>query len=171
MKKVGTLQEIGALVGDIVRCVTWYGETYKEGNIYPVVKGFGKGGENIGILHQTLGVWEIVLQRLEDEVQFKEWRHMTDEEKGALLLAKHEGKEIQYLRFDDKWVTSAAFPMGDGIYRVRPEQEVEVTTMYGSPEEACAFFFLERAEHDTHYITFNKVDGEVDCSSVQMRKL
>lgn len=162
MKKVGTLQEIGARVGDIVRCVTWHGKIYKEGNTYHVVEGFGKDGENIGILHQTLGVWEIVSRKP------KEWRHMTDEEKGALLLAKHEGKEIQYLRFDDKWVTSAAFPMGDGTYRVRPEPEVEVIELYGNEDTS---FYRGSSCFDTHCITFNLVDGEIDCSSVKMRKL
>jgi len=36
MKTIGTLEEIGAQVGDVVRCLSWTGEVYKVGHVLTV---------------------------------------------------------------------------------------------------------------------------------------
>jgi hypothetical protein len=52
------------------------------------------------------------------------WGEMTDAEKGALLLAHHEGKAIQICNLDDqRWIDASLsfFWNSDFAYRVRPE--------------------------------------------------
>jgi hypothetical protein len=52
----------------------------------------------------------------------KKWQDMTPEEKGALLLAHHEGKEIQIWCVDE-WVTSRDPAWaGHCTYRVEPPE-------------------------------------------------
>ena len=50
----------------------------------------------------------------------KLWRDMTPEEKGALLLAHHEGRVIEVWRYDDKWVGTEPHWNGFNFYRVKP---------------------------------------------------
>ena len=107
----------------------------------------------------------------------KLWCHMTPEEKGALLLAHHEGKVIQHastvgwvggaaLWFDcpEKWV-----PDLNLAYRVKPEPTVKEVILHGAGYEwgqsdiAC--------DDDTHRITFNMIDGKPDCASIRMEEL
>lgn len=47
-----------------------------------------------------------------------------------------------------------------------PKQET--VTLYGRPDVQ---FVLAQCEFDTHRITFNIVDGKVDCGSVKMEEL
>ena len=53
----------------------------------------------------------------------KIWQDLTPEEKGALLLAHHEGEEIQFELSGVEWIK--AEPSWEGIiaYRVRPKPE------------------------------------------------
>jgi hypothetical protein len=52
----------------------------------------------------------------------KKWRDMTPEEKGSLLLAHHEGKEIQIWCVDE-WATSRDPSWaGHCAYRVKPPE-------------------------------------------------
>jgi len=94
------------------------------------------------------------------------WKDLTDEEKGALLLAWYEGKELQCAPGGGSWVhmTSGALPVSS-IYRVKPEPKRETVTLYGSaiPDR--------RPPVDTHRITFDLIDGEPDCDSIRMEEL
>lgn len=69
----------------------------------------------------------------------KLWRDMTPEEKGALLLADHEGRQIDmWFARRGAWVDSISFSAYDDIaYRVHPEPEPEPTPMV-VPWEALA---------------------------------
>lgn len=98
---------------------------------------------------------------------------MTPEEKGALLLAHHEGKTIEYKnsqtpRFDWRECNEVPAWAGHCQYRVKPEPVVETITKYGNQS---GFFQTQAGRCDTHKLTFNVVDGEIDCSSVKMEKL
>jgi hypothetical protein len=104
----------------------------------------------------------------------KPWKYLTDTEKGALLLAYHEGKVIQfYSRAYCQWLdcTSTGSPAwaGDDTYRVKPEPVVVELT------GACYSYGWVIDSHKdkwcSHKVTFNLVDGEPDCSSVKMEKL
>lgn len=50
----------------------------------------------------------------------KTWGEMTDAEKGALLLAKHEGKVIEVHDGDDEWVSCQGGFFHRLAYRVKP---------------------------------------------------
>lgn len=104
----------------------------------------------------------------------KLWRDMTPEEKGALLLAHHEGKAIEcigggidfYMDCDPAW-------LNDWSYRVKPEplrETIKILTD-GTAAELCDFFRLPEVSNPTHCITFNTLDGIPDCASVKMEKL
>lgn len=59
MKTIGTLEEIGAQVGDVVECFSWIGEFYRAGSQYPVVDENGEIGKSIEI-DDPCGKWRIV---------------------------------------------------------------------------------------------------------------
>ena len=84
----------------------------------------------------------------------KLWRDMTPEEKGALLLAHHEKKGIDFWN-DGEWDDSSPAWHPDNAYRIRPEPKVE----------AVAF------EHAGCRFTFSRIDGDPDCDSVKMEEL
>ena len=123
----------------------------------------------------------------------KLWKDMTPEEKGALLLASHEGKVIEWcygfcepLTFhvngsSDK---GGMEPCWDPkcYYRVKPEPVVKEVVMYAGAVERLHVRHLISYSWvadeydtptitDTHKITFNLVDGEPDCNSIKMFKL
>ncbi len=109
----------------------------------------------------------------------KIWKDMTPEEKGALLLAHHEGKKIEFRTLSNEtknWEGVASTPRWNNYtaYRVKPEPVVEIITIFGAIHEGCGsdnvLFNLKGTANDTHKITFNVVDGEIDCSSVKMGK-
>ena len=112
----------------------------------------------------------------------KLWRDMTSEEKGALLLAHHEGEVIE------KWTAVVGYSdwmehlppftkqpfRDDRAYRIRPEPERKTVKFYGSVDLDADgdpyFSFYLRSEH-THLIAFDTIDGEPDTSSIKMEKL
>ena len=100
----------------------------------------------------------------------KLWRDMTPEEKGALLLAHHEGKTIEW--FDrGRWITDIKFNPQKYTtlsYRVKTEPVRETMTLYGSDNSAWLPLPLGL---DTHRITFDVIDGVPDCVSVKMEEL
>ena len=105
----------------------------------------------------------VVVSRASDTPKL--WRDMTPEEKGALLLAAHEGDVIQahceiygWVRVYPNWDT-------DRAYRIKPESKVKVVTLNG---DGGYYWGIGLNEHDTHKITFNLIDGKPDCASVKM---
>lgn len=91
------------------------------------------------------------------------WRDMTPEEKGALLLAKHEGRKIQFWSdISDQWVDTNNNGRLDLAYRVKPEPEVKtVTIRTGWPEGGD--WDQGEDDDDTHSITYKIIDGEPIC--------
>ena len=105
------------------------------------------------------------------------WADMTPEQKGALLLAGHEGWDIQSFR-DDKWITVIAVFFHSSAYRVRPEPKRETVTLYGriyiSKTYPDGVFDADRhplRAGDTHQITLDTIDGEPDCATIRMERL
>ena len=84
----------------------------------------------------------------------KKWQDMTPEEKGALLLARHEGRSIE--RYHHGEWTEISQPNFNifWAYRVKPEPKVEVVEICHRQLE--------------HYIRFNMIDGKPDCASIKM---
>ena len=97
------------------------------------------------------------------------WRDMTPEEKGALLLAHHEGKEIEYHSFGVGWVTERPNWFEWCRYRIKPQPKVEVVEIYGSLEFTT--WGRCKQDFDTHRITFNTIDGKPDPASIKMEEI
>ena len=81
----------------------------------------------------------------------KTWSELSDIEKGALLLAHHQGKTIQYLRNYVGWidVVKPSFA-ANRRYRVKPVVD------------------LRSIPYKGYTITFKLIDGVPDCNSVRM---
>jgi len=105
------------------------------------------------------------------ENEMKAWGKMTDEEKGVLLLADHDGKQIEWLdSYTNTWEDKESTEFYSSLtYRVKPEPKVETVELFGFNS---IFIWGEKKETvDTHKITFNTIDGEPDCNSIKMEKL
>jgi hypothetical protein len=96
---------------------------------------------------------------------------MTPEAQGALLLAKHNGVDIQ--EWNDGWklwhITGCSSRYNDTKYRVKPADPVVVThEMFGSN---VGVWCCINSDCDTHKLTYNTIDGVIDCASVRMVEL
>ena len=166
MKKAGTLKELDVKPGDVLQ---WEGGEHFPCEVVEIDKSIVHMETPEGYLSYNLQYcchpW-VVISRASDKPKL--WRDMNDAEKSALLLAHHEGKVIEVMD-GNTWYRKTFPVFADGnAYRVRPEPEVEVIELYGNEDTS---FYRGGPCFDTHCITFNIVDGEIDCSSVQMRKL
>ena len=67
------------------------------------------------------GNWELVWTKP------MPWGQLSDEAKGALLLAYHEGKALQILQSEGNWYNLRCGPMWKDMstYRVKPEPEIK----------------------------------------------
>jgi hypothetical protein len=84
----------------------------------------------------------------------KLWRDMTPEEKGALLLAQHEGKAIECLdpsNESDVWDALEPSWFEDLAYRVKPEPKNETATYIcnGRTDGPYTLYPLSMAAGDT----------------------
>ena len=171
--KVGTLAELGVKEGDVVEHLYFLGGDagwrsvevkgpvthgmYSEDGWYTTEGGILIGEDKIRII-----------SRASEEP--KTWGRMTDEEKGALLLAKHEGKVVQALAVDhtksfwarkwgDMWHNETS-------YRIKPEPVVKTVVMNYIKGQNSMSTHTHR--DDTHRITFNTIDGEPALGSIKM---
>jgi hypothetical protein len=66
---------------------------------------------------------DIVGEWVEEMTIDRTWSEMTPKEKGALLLAHHEGKVIEYksVQYEGDWHESNPFWLDHLAYRVKPE--------------------------------------------------
>lgn len=106
----------------------------------------------------------------------KLWRDMTPEEKGALLLARYEGKQIEvaspqcYVWFPAKstWFNELA-------YRIKPEPKRETVTLtsWGTLNQWLRDGDLSKVHKDNrkYKITFDTIDGKPDPSSINIEEL
>lgn len=81
---------------------------------------------------------------------YKQWKYMTDEEKGALLISHHKGELIMFSFDGEDWQDVYKPSWGyDVYYRTSTHTEFE---------------------HGGYIFTYNKVNGVPDFSSVTMRE-
>ena len=113
------------------------------------------------------------------------WGEMTDAEKGALLLAHHEGKVIEemaikktyQLDVSGVWLNWTGPVKWDdhSAYRIKPEPKRETVTMYGSSRKGMngtwGMSTVDMQPCDTNRITFTTKDGEPDCDSIKMERI
>ena len=104
--------------------------------------------------------------------EYKTWGELSDSEKGALLLAHLYGSVIQVRDLKDtEWldVTDPSW-FYDRIYRIKPSERK--VTMSGRKGSDGRWTFDEAGDKDsTHLLIFTETNDELDCDSINMRKL
>lgn len=157
--------------GDVIRGKYW---EYFDESTYTVLDVtpeciYYTNGEGFDY-YETIKDFEVI-SRASDNQEPKTWGKMTPEEKGELLLAHHEGKVIEYSLDSYEWVVETT-PSWYNFYayRVKPkEPKLEVVELFGS--HGGEWYYDARNSEDTHKITYNIVNGEIDCTSIKMEKL
>jgi len=168
-----TFAELGYNVGDTVRCVdSWM--NYMIDKTYKLIPDeTGAPRTNSGYNGYS-GTWELVPRAGStddaDDV-YLIWGDMTPEAQGALLLAEHNGAVVQ--EWNDGWklwqFTDCSSRYNDTKYRVKPADPIVVAhELFGQQK---SFWRGPQAESDTHKITYNVIDGVIDCASVQMMEI
>jgi hypothetical protein len=176
--KIGTLKELDVKPGDVVECVDQGSDIYiyHHDNVHAIKE----DGRWCG-MHpdKCRGKFRIISRASEAP---KTWVEMTPEEKGALLLAHHEGKVIERCVpmcdctgevTNHEW--KKCFHIGHYLhcaYRIRPEPVREVVEKYGYYDgNEWVFGSGPQTTSDTHRITFDLIDGKPDCDSVKMERI
>lgn len=96
------------------------------------------------------------------------WKDLTDEEKGAFLLAQHNGGRVErFCELRKEWVDGSLKAGDHYAYRIKPEPVRETKEVFWNGRVFC----LHMYDNTTHRITFDLVDGQPDTSSVKMEKL
>lgn len=131
--ETGTLAELNVKPGDVVtfgagsRLAMITGP--QQGSYFPAT--WGDPQEATMISNEGLTPWRIAFRAPQPEAP-KLWRDMSPEEKGALLLAHHEGEVIEWTRCPGdiefkRNSKSGGRPIWDDrhAYRIRPEPKLE----------------------------------------------
>jgi len=108
----------------------------------------------------------------------KTWGEMTDAEKGALLLAYHEGKVIEWKGDHEESFSRSSGREGfkpiwcDRVcYRIKPEPVVEEVVLYGSYDNGQWVFGPFNDGIHSVAQTFTTTDGKPDCDSITMERI
>jgi len=98
------------------------------------------------------------------------WRDMTPEEKGALLLAHHEGRGVEFWANSfDGWVNHCPTWSDHLSYRIKPEPKIETVKLRAGGDLKIWGTWTDL--DDTHRITFNLIDGKPDPASIKMEEI
>jgi hypothetical protein len=125
-EETGTLAELNVKAGDVVS----YGGSYT----YEVRDGCKLKSHSSGDVIDYASMWKTaasfkIISRATPKP--RTWGELTDAEKGALLLAMHEGKVIQcYQWSSEDWQGGEWRFHEDSAYRIKPEsvrETVDVT--------------------------------------------
>jgi len=168
-----TFAELGYNVGDMVRCVD-EGSTgvYETGKEY-VIDSYRETPAVDGLYNGYSASWELVSRAGSTDAndEYLIWGDMTPEAQGALLLAEHNGAVVQ--EWNNGWklwqITDCSRRYNDTQYRVKPADPVVVT--YELFSRHGFFWSLFVHEEDTNKMTYNMIDGVVDCASVRMMEI
>lgn len=174
MANVGTLKELDLKPGDEVECVNGplFGGEWTAGKRYKMTDR-GLPCDRNGPQTSSLSTFRLISRATP---QPKLWRDMTAEEKGALLLAAHEGKVIEFSAHEDNWHDTCGAPLWEGnlCYRIKPKPKVDTVTLYGGDTKGNNRrwgFSVQNIGPETHRITFQTIDGKPDCASIKMDEL
>lgn len=162
--KTGTLKELDVMPGDVYESVS-FGYVDKVANVVDD-KVFNADGHFEWLDRDEFRI----ISRASDTP--KTWGEMTDAEKGALLLAAHEGKVIEAY-YDGVWFPVPCTGIKRQAYRIKPEPKRETVTLYGAEvsEKHRNWSFIGRGDDATHRITFDTIDGEPDVCSIKMEEI
>jgi hypothetical protein len=122
--------------------------------------------------------------RIEEEPMYnvtqepKLWRDMTPEEKGALLLAEHEGKAIEEFgtAYPDAWYETDPYWDNGCAYRIKPEPKRKTVTAKLCIDAHGTSLHMRPDYRDNYYgddnfyftLTFDTIDGKPDLSSIKI---
>lgn len=106
----------------------------------------------------------------------KLWGDMTDEEQGALLLAHHRGEVVQYRSYNSKWPDSWTYCKQPGwkdhvCYRIQPKPVVEEVVWWVNQNGNVKHSEKWIKQDNVAKITYSKIDGEFDWSSLKGESL
>lgn len=116
------------------------------------------------------GPRDLVAEWIENDTK---WSDLSPEQKGALLLAHHQGEKIEYRYSTEGTWHVVRRPTWDpeAFYRVKPHgPKRETKTIYGGKDRDWNFDGYQ-STCDTHIIIFDMIDGEPDCSNIHMVKI
>lgn len=167
--QTGTLQELNVKPGDVVECVDLCsGFIFTTGMRYTVNQD-NEIVSNIGSCCGTTISKFRIISRASDDTP-KKWRDMSDEEKGALLLAHHRGEYIENSIDGDIWGPCSPCWADSIFYRIKPEPVRETVELYG--RGGCnGWAFDYCAAIGTHRITFDIINGEPDTDTIKMERI
>ena len=165
-------------VGDKIRWKRkeeeWVTENTRQQRVYTIVSPTRAEHEDGGHINTTSS--SEVDYKLVGEEQVnkpKMWKDMSPEEKGALLLACHEGKDIEFLSSNKDWHTCRTAPSwyDNFQYRVKPSpviKEKEYALIYDNKDEELWGAFTDEKPH--FKLKYRLVDGELDEASMKVEK-
>lgn len=171
----GELKDMHVKAGDVVQHSDGSEYTIKERRPGVLANwhnnGHGGWGVDVSESYQ-----DYTLISLADDAQpdtQKTWGEMTDAEKGALLLAAHDGKVIECIGAGrDFWLDCTPQWKCDWAYRVKAEPVRETVTMEGADYNGTWRMSQTGFIGDhTHRITFDTIDGEPDYSTIKMERI
>lgn len=121
-------------------------------------------GEDGNVYAGQESVFDIIAAWRDEPAAPVLWRDMTDAEKGALLLAHHEGKVIDYRLFGGgSWLTIDDPTFGDvHAYRVRPEPKRETVALCWRQDVGSV---------KNKIGTIDLIDGHPDPASIRMEAI
>ena len=98
------------------------------------------------------------------------WGGMSDVDKGSLLLAVHNGEEVEFYNYISKvWYRTNNIEFHTHkAYRVKPAPVVVNHSRYVHGGGSWWTFFSDKS---THKISFETIDGVISCGSIKMEKL
>ena len=175
-RETGTLAELNVKPGDVIEWLDddneWMGPcTVMKAEL--ITEGAFTGEVRASLSSYGAGIFDEEQFRIisrasqSDPETPKRWKDLTPEEKGALLLAHHEGEVIEVRAQDsDNWYKRDSPNWADeGIFRVKPARET--VTLYGD----TFYDFSDFEGRPDFKITFDLVDGDPDTDSIRMEKL
>lgn len=158
--EVGTLENLCLQPGDVVECVYGliFGGEWTVGKRYTMTDN-GLPCDRNGPQVSSVSTFRIISRA---NPKPKLWRDMTPEEKGALLLAAHEGTVIEvWSPIAGQWRVSA-YKVGAfeyDAYRIKPQPKIET-------HRHVVF-----AHGEKRNTTYDTVDGKVDWASFVVEDL
>ena len=171
MSEVGTLKELGVKVGDVVELIHTGRNSDNFGKVERGLRGTIGKDKHVYIAGHGSFTYDYDAKFRMVARALKLWSDLTPAEKGALLLAHHEGKTVQGARVDipDDWRVTA-IGLDNHAYRIKPsEPKVETVTWYSSAKMKGAGEV--KGPKTTNRITFQTIDGKPDCASVKMEEV
>lgn len=161
--KTGTLQELNVQPGDVVELEGCEGEKMTVLKCPPLDHYFHDHWE-IKCEKSGTGLYSpnLTFAIISRDETPKKWRDMTAEEKGALLLAAHEGKVIESYDGHEGWGSIYPVWSPNWAYRVKPDDVRE--TVRVDIRHSYRGYILGTG-------TIDLINGEPDPASIRMDKL